>query len=127
MSIFDGAGGTLTDLVTNATSVVVIPGGDGRAFFEQRVKLDGREYFLTTKWNQREGRWYISLFDNVQEPIVESIKLVSNWPLLRYYKFDPRTPPGELFAMDRTGDGSPPGFDDVGSGKRVELTYIGTT
>jgi hypothetical protein len=110
-----------------ATAVLAIPTSEGLAFFSQRVTLDGRNYTLHLKWNQREGRWYLSLADDDNVMLAASIKLVSNWALLRYYKHDPRIPPGELVAVDLTPDGAPPGFDELGIGKRVELTYYAQT
>jgi hypothetical protein len=114
-------GATLQD-VANGTPLV-IPVIAGRAYTRQRMNLDGRVYSLELAWNQYESSWHLSLFDAEDEPLVLGLRIVANWPLLRYYKADPRLPPGEMFAQDLTGDGSPPAFDDFGQGKRVELTY----
>jgi hypothetical protein len=102
---------------------LVIPVLEGRALTRQRLNLDGVVYTLELAWNQSEESWHVSLFDAEEEPIVTGLRIVTNWPLWRYYKFDPRMPPGELVAQDLTGDESRPGFDDFGIGKRVELTY----
>lgn len=102
---------------------VVIPVLPGRALTRQRLTLDGVTYTLELAWNQSEGSWHVSLFDSETAPIAVGLRVVTNWPLWRFYKYDSRMPPGELFAQDLTGDGSPPGFDDFGEGKRVELTY----
>ena len=59
-----------------------------------------------------------------EQPVLLGLKLVANWPLLRHYHHDPRVPPGEFFVMDLTGDRTPPGLDDLGEGKRCELTYF---
>jgi hypothetical protein len=104
-------------------TLLTIPVVEGRAHTTQRINLDGRVYTLVMKWNEGQETWYLSLYDSEESPIVQGLRIVSNWPLLRYYHFDTRTPPGELYAQDLTGDGSPPGFDDFGIGKRVELTY----
>lgn len=105
----------------------VIPVIPDRAYTSQRINLDGRTYTLKLSWNQGQGSWYLSLYDSEETPLAQSVRLVSNWPLLRYYQSDPRVPPGELVAQDLTGDGSAPGFDELGIGKRVELTYFSAT
>jgi len=110
-----------------ATALLTIPTAQGLAFFNERVTLDGRDYTLQFRWNQREGRWYLSVADAENNLIAASIKIVANWPLLRYYRHDPRIPPGELIAQDISPDGTPPGFDELGIGRRVELTYFAQT
>lgn len=105
-------------------AVVLIPTTPGAPYHTQKTRLDGRDYVLQFAWNEREARWYLSLFDEEEQPLALGIKLVANWPLLRFYRFDPRVPPGELMVVDLTGDGSPPGLDELGAGKRCELTYF---
>jgi hypothetical protein len=105
---------------------LVIPIPDG-PYTSQRLTLDGRVYTLYLDWNQWAATWYMHLADVEDEPIVCGIRLVTNWPLLRFYKYEPRMPPGEMIAHDLTGDGSPPGLNDFGEGKRVELTYYAQT
>jgi hypothetical protein len=93
----------------------------------QVVRLDGRDYTLRLVWNQRAERWSLDLLDDDEEPIIQGVALMVAVPLLRWKRFDPRTPPGELIAVDVTNDGSPPGLDELGPGKRVELTYFPAT
>lgn len=90
-------------------------------FFTQRTTLDGREYLLTFDWNQREQKWYLSIADQDEVPIVSSIKLVANFPLT-HLLVDSRSPPGELFAMDTSGNGLDPLLSDLGT--RVLLLYM---
>jgi hypothetical protein len=116
---------TIEQKLTNGKPLVIPTTGD--PYSSQRIALDGRLYTLSLAWNQYEESWHLSLFDEAEEPIVVGLRIISNWPLLRYYGFDARMPPGELYAHDLTGDGSPPGLDDFGEGKRVELTYYAQT
>lgn len=110
-----------------ATQVLVIPTAEGAAFYTTRVRLDGREYTLKFRYSQRSDTWFMGLFDERGDPIHESIRLTTDWPLLRYLKHDSRTPPGELIAQTLTIDKSPAGFDELGVGERVELTYYAAT
>lgn len=113
---------TISEIIENGTPLQ-IPVTAGSAFQRQRIALDGRLYTLELKWNQWASYWSFGLWDSEESPIILGIRIVSNWPILRFYRYDPRTPPGEIIAHDLTGDGSPPGYEDFGIGKRVELTY----
>ncbi len=89
--------------------------------YTQRTVLDGREYGFRFQWNQRAAKWYMDLADAAGAPIVFGVKVVADFPLLRRLT-DSRTPPGELFAMDRSRAGQDPGLSDFGT--RVQLIYI---
>lgn len=93
-------------------------------YYSERVRLDGRDYILQFAWNQREERWRLSLFTDRDEPLVRGLKLVTNWPLLRYYQFDARIPSGELYVVDWTGNGTPPLLEELGEGRRCQLLYF---
>jgi hypothetical protein len=88
-----------------------------------RTQLDGRDYLLRLTWNGRESRWYLSVYDGAGDVLAASLKAVCNMRLLRRKSWDPRLPPGELYFIAQTADQSPPGIDELGEGKRVELTY----
>jgi hypothetical protein len=108
-------------------ATIAIPTVAGEPYYTQRTRLDGRDYNLHFAWNEREERWRLSIHDDEDVPLVRGLKLVANWPLLRFYRFDPRVPPGELMVVDLTGSNEPPGLDDLGIGRRCELVYYATT
>jgi hypothetical protein len=108
-------------------SVLLIPTTPGEPFHSSKVRLEGRDFVFQMRWNQREERWYLSILEDDSTPILLGLKLIANWELLGPYRSDPRVPPGRLFAADLTNDHSPPGLDEIGVGKRVELTYIEST
>lgn len=94
------------------------------ADYYSRTTLDGRDFNLRFQWNQYESRWALSIFDETGDVLLAGgLKLVCNVPLLRAYHYDERLPPGELVVVDQTLDGSPPGLEDLGEGKRCTLTY----
>ena len=101
-----------------------IPTTPDVAYSQQKTRLDGRDYILRFAYNERTERWYLSILDDQEEPLVMGIKLVANWPLLRSYQWDERVPPGELMVMSLTTDETPPTFEDLGEGRRCELTYF---
>lgn len=91
--------------------------------YSQRVKLSGVDYLLKFHWNSRSGRWFLDLYSDEEERIVMGIALTVNRPLFLRHHFDPRVPPGELFVVTTTDDQTAPTLDELGEGKRCELTY----
>ena len=108
-------------------ATLLIPTSPGVPYFTQKTRLDGRDFLLRFAYNERAERFSLSIFDESEQPVLLGLLLVANWPLLRHYRADARLPPGELMAVDLTGDGSPPTLDELGEGKRVELTYFEAT
>jgi len=85
------------------------------------VDLDGVTYRLGFRWNARASAWFMSLATEDETPIASGIKVVADWPLLRGVRGGLR-PPGELLAVDTSGQQTDPGRDDLG--RRVELVYV---
>lgn len=108
-------------------ATLLIPTSQGVPYFTQKTRLDGRDYLLRFAYNERAERFSLTLLDESEQPILRGLWLVANWPLLRRYRADTRIPPGELMVVDLTGDGSPPTLDELGEGKRCELTYFEAT
>lgn len=93
-------------------------------FYEQIVDLEGRDYRFEFRYMQRERMWYLTIETLTAETIVRSAGIVCNWPLLAKATH-PDRPPGELLAVSAAvGNDWPPKLDELGIGKRVELTYI---
>jgi cag pathogenicity island protein 13 len=93
-------------------------------FQRMTVRLDGRDYVLELRFNQREDRWYLSIADDESVPLLSGLKLQANWPLLWRHRYNVQLPPGEIMAAVTTGDRTPPTLNDLGEGKRCELTYF---
>lgn len=92
-------------------------------FQKKKVRLDGIEFVLSLSYNQREERWYLSIADDEEVPIIAGLKLQANWPLLFRHRYNTKLPAGELMAVDTTPDGSPPTLLELGKGKRCVLAY----
>jgi hypothetical protein len=92
-------------------------------YYRQKTKLEGRDFILAFSYNERIERWYLSIYDEEETPLRLGIKLITNWPLLRHYHFDPRMPPGELMAVASDGSREPATLLELGEGKRVRLLY----
>lgn len=107
-----------------AATPQVIPTVAGNPNYTMRTRLDGRDYLLRFQWNQREERWYFDIFADTNEPLAVGIKIIPNRPLLRFYQWDQRLPPGEFVANIDIADDSPPGLYEMAIGERCELTYF---
>lgn len=105
-------------------AVLVIPTAPSVPYSSSKVRLEGRDFVLQVAWNQRQGRWSLSILDEESTPLAMGLKVVTNWPLTAKRKWDPRMPPGKFRAMTQGADLSPPGFDELGIGRRCELTYF---
>ena len=94
-----------------------------KPFVVQRTKLEGREFLFQFTNKQREQVSYLTIRATDNTAIRAGIKIVTNRPLLRQFKYDPRLPPGELYAFSFTSD-APPDYGELGENRRVRLTYI---
>ena len=83
------------------------------------VMLDDKAFSIETRWNDRDGAWYLSLYDADGEAIITGRRVVADWDLLLRVQ-DARRPTGRLLVVDTTGAGDP-GRDDLGD--RVQLVY----
>jgi hypothetical protein len=101
----------------------VIPTTPGEPYYSQTTRLDGRDYLLRFSYNQRLERWFLDLHDEEGTPLVQGLRLIANWSLLRSYQWDERIPQGKLFVGDVTGDGTPPTLNELGTGRRCQLYY----
>ena len=56
--------------------------------------------------------------------ILSGVKLVTDFPLIGRYLSAVNKPPGEFYAVDTSGAGSPPERFDLGTDRRVRLRYV---
>ncbi len=102
----------------------IIPLFDTPAF-RQAVILDGRNYILRISWNTRGEFWSMSIYDGNETLLRAGIKLVQWYPLRAQYN-DPALPPGEFLLIDTSKEANQEiGRHDFGTGRNVELWYIG--
>jgi hypothetical protein len=101
-------------------SLFSIPTSQTDTVYRQVTLLDGREYVLAFDWSARESEWYLSIFDQDENPLALGIKVVVGLPLL-YRETNPALPPGLLAAIDLARGDLDPAVDDFGT--RVLLLY----
>ena len=97
-----------------------IPLPRGESSFGMRVMLERREYILEMHWNDRVGRWFLSLADSTGALIVTRA-FTTGRPLLAGV-VDARRPPGELIALDTARMDTPIGLTELGT--RGVLDYL---
>ena len=102
-------------------AVLIVPRDGDVANFEFLIELEGVVFRLKFKFNQRESVWYFDIFDEFQNPLRTSIKIVANYPLLTRLRTQSR-PAGDFFAVDSRTFPAPPTLDELGS--TVLLTYL---
>ena len=109
----------------------IIPTSTELSDYRQVTSLDGRDYVLRFLYNTREDRWYLTISDQDEDPIVSGIKVVAEIDLLKRVT-DERRPPGILVARDLSAPdpsatvpkilSEDPGLTDLGG--RVTLLYF---
>ncbi len=100
---------------------VVIPFKDLPSFTESIV-LDNIPLNFKFVWNGRDDAWYMNIFDSINDPILEGIKIVNGWELISNYT-DIRLPLGALLVVSLRDDEEVIGRNDmVDNYKLVYLT-----
>jgi hypothetical protein len=97
---------------------------DGSAFYTQRTALDGVDYELEFDWSTLESRWYLTIYTVEHVLLAGPAKVICNRPLCAYWHGRAGMFQGEIWAVCSAPDKSPPGLDELGIGRRVELTYV---
>jgi len=104
-------------------SVLRLPVDGNDANFDVRFDLDGAEYRLGLRFNDRDQSWFFDMFDISGTLIRSGVKLVPNFPLNRQIA-DEIAPPGFLLLVDTRPDDerAPPNQSELGT--EVLLTYV---
>jgi len=93
-------------------------------FFEQRTSLDGAEYVLKFKWNERRSRWTFDLADQSEDPIISGVTVNTGFDFLARVT-DSRKPAGILTALDSSGaEGEADTIDGLGGDNPIQLWYL---
>lgn len=101
----------------------IIPTFTDEAFFVQVTTIDGVDYTLTFRYNQREDCYYLTIGDVDGTDILSGIKLVCCWDLLLGHR-EHNLPTGTLMVLSSDPvDFEPPRFGELGEGVRCRLVY----
>jgi len=86
------------------------------------IPLDGTRYRLKVYYSFRQEIWILDLQTDRESDLLVGIKIVPEWGLIARFKI-PGLPPGEILAIDTSGQELPPGRNDFGFNRRVRLVY----
>ena len=100
---------------------VIVPTRTDIATYEFSIELELLVYRFRMQFNGRDQSWFFDLLDEEGNPFRQGKKVVTNFPLLRLLSAEGR-PPGELYAIDTTGENIRAGLEDLGS--QVILVYF---
>lgn len=92
--------------------------------FTEQIDMDGVTYGLHFTYNERTDRFSMEIQDQLGNPLVSGVAVVTNWALLDRFK-TPGLPVGTLFTMDVTGGNTEPSA--VTFGNTVLLCYQGNS
>lgn len=101
-----------------------IPTNKDFPFYELQTTLDGVAYRLRFKFNSRDEAWYLDILDTDDNVLRSSLRIVSDFPLLRTWQSENR-PSGELLAFDTTNETDVAGLEQLVIGGDVVLVYSG--
>lgn len=102
---------------------VVIPTDTSLATYVFSVELELIVFGLRFQFNERDQSWFFDILTAEGDPIRQGIKVVTNFPLLsRIARID--RPPGELLAIDTTGEDRRAGLGELGIGQQVVFVYF---
>lgn len=88
----------------------------------QRVQLGTSVYGLRIRWSQRGECWHLDLSDSAGNELLRGLRMVTLWPLLYRFQYNPAVPVGELFFIDVRGEEARPTLE--GMGDRFRLYYL---
>lgn len=100
---------------------LIIPVFKNEPLYNERVKLDGRDYIFRFDYAGREDRIYMSIYDQDNVPLLTGVKVLAQVILNLRHLFNAALPQGFLIAIDLEQGGTPPTLVDFGT--RVRLFY----
>ncbi len=96
----------------------------GSPSFTEEITLEDRPYRFRFDWNYTGNYWSMMISDRELNVLVAGIKIVPAYELIADFP-GRNLPPGELYAIDTTGEVRKIGRNDIGD--RVQLIYVEST
>lgn len=97
---------------------------DGTPFYDQVTPLDGVNYRLSFRYNQRARNWEVSVYSADGQELAMGIGIRCNVDLFELYRHHEEMPRGGLFAMATNDATLSPDLTELGDGRRVSLYYF---
>lgn len=93
---------------------------EGQQWWAFSYSLESVIFTIVFGWQERNGSWYVSVYDSDGEAIVVGRRLSINYPVLDRLKSD-SLPPGRLWLLSSDGSYNECGFDEIGN--RCPMVY----
>lgn len=90
-------------------------------YYEFEIELDGVEFKLEFRFNDRDSSWYMTIKDTDDVVLRAGIRVVLEWALLRLWAEATR-PEGEIVSVNQGEVLAPPTLNQLGA--EVVLTYL---
>jgi len=103
--------------------MVIIPTDTTRATYIFSIELEAIVFGFRFQFNERDQSWFFDVLTAEGEPIRQGLKAVTNFPLLAGVAQLTR-PPGELFAIDTTGEDKRAGLGELGPEAQIRFVYF---
>lgn len=91
---------------------VSIPFLVSETHYKLNCTIDDKLYVFRPRWNSRDEGWYFDMYEADDVPVIINVKIVTGVPLGRrshHVFFDSHI----ITAVDTSGQGLDPGFDDL--------------
>ena len=102
-------------------TVSILPTSVTLANYSFTVDLDGVEFQLAFKFNERDDAWFLTLSDVNGNILRAGLKVVNGWTLLRLW-VDATAPAGDMIAVNQGEVSEPATLKQLG--EEVLLTYL---
>lgn len=103
--------------------MIIIPFVNYPAYTED-ILIDEFNYRFRFVWNNRGQFWTLSILNaNENIEIINGIKLVLNYELLKQYRYL-KIPKGNLFVVDVSGNLSRIGYEDFINDRNLQILYL---
>lgn len=89
--------------------------------FTQEIVLDNTPFRFSFNWNTRGEFWTLIIANRDQVPLISGIKIVIDYELISKYP-GRSLPPGELYAIDPSGELEKIGRNDFQD--KAKLIYV---
>lgn len=82
--------------------------------YQYTIELSNEIFLLKFYFNRRDNRWYMSIYDETENPIILGIPIIINWGLIDRFKMLER-PLGSIFAINFSQEEKNPVRKDLGT------------
>ena len=102
---------------------VIIPTDTNSATYIFSVELQLIVFGFRFQFNDRDQSWFFDILTAEGDPIRQGVKVVTNFPLLsRIARLD--RPPGDIFAIDLTGEDRRAELGELGPEQQIQFIYF---